>query len=243
MLGVLMVLQRVGGGNTIYFMATSSGPAAGSISRCSSSLKEPLPSILIVAIALILALWWMWKKARASHWHILRNIFDYVSVNFAEFTMGSFIVLYGGYAVHSSLNLGIRYIIPILPFIYILSAGVWKKWVMRFDLSGMASTFDMATTMARSIAVAFIKYAVLIILIVWLFCEAFFAAPYFLSYFNELAAASRTAITMRQTPITTGGKTSLRLQAWVNANPRSGQDRRGLFRRRRSTILSWRERG
>ena len=77
----------------------------------------------------------MWKRARASRWHILRNIFDYVSVNFAEFTMGSFIVLYGGYAVHSSLNLGVRYLIPIIPFIFILSAGVWKKWIMRFNFS------------------------------------------------------------------------------------------------------------
>ena len=126
-LGVLMVLQRVGAGNTIYFMGHVVGSGGPIYFPLLFLLKEPLPTIIIVIMALILALWWMWKKARASHWHLLRNMFDYVSVNFAEFTMGSFVVLYGGYAVHSSLNLGVRYLIPVIPFIFILSAGIWKK--------------------------------------------------------------------------------------------------------------------
>ena len=121
---------------------------------------------------------------------------------------GIFIVLYGGYAVHSSLNLGIRYLIPIIPFIFILSAGVWKKWVMQLRLPAATATLDAAAAMTKSVAASLMKYTVLIVLLVWLFCETLFAAPYFLSYFNESAVAFGTGITMRRIPITTGGRTS-----------------------------------
>ena len=218
-LGVLMVLQRVGAGNTIYFMGRVVGSGGWIYFPLLFLLKEPLPTVLIVIAALVLALWWMWKRARASHWHILRNIFDYVSVNFAEFTMGSFIVLYGGYAVHSSLNLGIRYLIPIIPFIFILSAGVWKKWIMRFNFAGITPTFDMATAMVKSVAVALVKYGILVILLAWLCCETLFAAPYFLSYFNELGGGVRTGYHYATDSNYDWGQDLLRLQAWVGTHP------------------------
>ena len=46
--------------------------------------------------------------------------------------MASFIVLYWGYSMQSPLNIGIRHLMPTIPFIYILAAGVWKKWVTKF---------------------------------------------------------------------------------------------------------------
>ena len=218
-LGVLMVLQRVGAGNTIYFMGRVVGSGGWIYFPLLFLLKEPLPTILIVATALILALWWMWKKARASHGRVLGNISDYISVNFAEFTMASFVVLYGGYAVHSSLNLGVRYLIPIIPFIFILSAGVWKKWVMHFDLSRAATTFDMAAAMAKSVAVSLVKYSILVILLAWLFCETLFAAPYFLSYFNEIGGGVANGYHYATDSNYDWGQDLLRLQAWVSAHP------------------------
>ena len=50
-------------------------------------------------------------------------------------------------------------------------------------------TFDTAAAMAKSVAAALVKYSILVILLVWLFCETLFAAPYFLSYFNELGSS------------------------------------------------------
>jgi hypothetical protein len=219
MLGVLMVLQRVGAGNTIYFMGHVVGSGGMIYFPLLFLLKEPLPTIIIVITALILALWWMWKKARASRWHLLKNIFDYVSVNFAEFTMGSFVVLYGGYAVHSSLNLGIRYLIPIIPFIFILSAGVWKKWVTQLDFSHATASLGAAAAMAKSVAVSLIKYTVLIFLLIWLFCETLFAAPYFLSYFNEFGGGVWNGYHYATDSNYDWGQDLLRLQTWVNAHP------------------------
>ena len=221
LLGVLMVFQRVGGGNTIYFMGQVVGSGGWIYFPLLFLFKEPLPTVIIIVMALFLALFWMWKRAHASHWRMLRNIFDYVSVNFAEFTMGSFIVLYGGYAIHSSLNLGVRYLIPILPFIYILSAGVWKKWVMQFDTQRTTMSFGGAAAMARSLAAGFTKYVLLVILLAWLFCEALFTAPYFLSYFNELGGGLWNGYHYATDSNYDWGQDLLRLQAWVNPILRS----------------------
>lgn len=219
LLGVLMVFQRVGGGNTIYFMGQVVGSGGWIYFPLLFLFKEPLPTVIIIVMALFLALFWMWKRAHASHWRVLRNIFDYISVNFAEFTMGSFIVLYGGYAIHSSLNLGVRYLIPILPFIYILSAGVWKKWVMQFDTQRTTMSFGGAAAMARSLAAGFTKYVLLVILLAWLFCEALFTAPYFLSYFNELGGGLWNGYHYATDSNYDWGQDLLRLQAWVNLHP------------------------
>ncbi len=219
MLGVLMVFQRAVGGNTIYFLGHVVGSGGWLYFPLLYLLKEPLPTLFMVIFALVLALWWMWKKARASHWRIFRNVSDYISVNFAEFTMGSFIVLYWGYSMRSTLNIGIRHIIPTLPFIYILSAGVWKKWVMQFDLSHTASVFEIASTMAKSIAAAFVKYGLLVLLLLWLFLETLFAAPYFLSYFNELGGGVWNGYHYVTDSNYDWGQDLLRLQAWVDAHP------------------------
>ena len=219
MLGVLMVLQRADAGNTIYFLGHVVNFGGWIYFPMLYLLKEPIPTLLIVITALLLALFWMWKKARASRWHILRNIFDYVSVNFAEFTMGSFVVLYWGYSMHSTLNIGIRHIIPTLPFIYILSAGVWKKWVVQFDLSHVAASFNAATAMVKSAARALIKYSILVVLLVWLFCESLFVAPYFLSYFNEFGGGVSNGYHYVTDSNYDWGQDLLRLRAWVNAHP------------------------
>ncbi len=216
MLGILMVLQRADGGNTIYFMGRVVGSGGWLYFPLLYLLKEPLPTLVIVVTALILALWWMWKTARAAHWHVLPRIFDYVRVNITEFTMGSFIVLYWGYSMHSTLNIGIRHIIPTLPFIYILSAGVWKKWIVRFDLPATASIFTIAATMAKSMVVAFVKYGILVLLLAWLFCETLFAAPHFLSYFNELGGGTMNGYHYVTDSNYDWGQDLLRLQAWID---------------------------
>ena len=63
------------------------------------------------------------------------------------------------------------------------------------------------------------KYCVLIVLLVWLFCETLFAAPYFLSYFNELGGGIPNGYHYATDSNYDWGQDLLRLQAWVNAHP------------------------
>ncbi len=219
LLGILMVLQRVDGTNTIYFLGHVVGSGGWIYFPLLYLVKEPIPTLAIVIFALMLALWWAWKKANASQWHLLRDTSDYIGAHFTEFTMGSLVVMYWAYSMHTTLNIGIRHVIATFPFIFILAAGVWKKWIMQFDLARAAATFNPVIAIARSLALFLVKYALLIALLVWLFLETLFAAPYFLSYFNEFAGGTMNGYHYVTDSNYDWGQDLLRLRSWVDAHP------------------------
>jgi hypothetical protein len=194
-------------------------------------LKEPIPTLIIVFLALALAAWWTIKKTlkRKSTGGptIGRRMLDYLTLNFGEFSIASFIVLYWGYSMHSPLNIGIRHILPTIPLIFILAAVVWKKWITKLNFGAMASSYmltansimDSFATLARSFLSSIVKYIFLILLLAWLLLETFFAAPYFLSYFNELGGGVQGGYHFVTDSNYDWGQDLLRLQSWVNANP------------------------
>jgi hypothetical protein len=226
-LGVLMVLQRADGGNTIYFLGQVRGSGGWIYFPVLFLLKEPIPTLIIVLLALALAVWWTIKKTlknRAGRGPgIKARILEYLALNFAEFSMASFVVFYWGYSMHSPLNIGIRHLMPTIPFIFILAAGVWKKWVMKLDWSAIGSRglslMDSATAITRSFALALAKYVFLILLLTWLVLETLFAAPYFLSYFNEFGGGVWNGYHFVTDSNYDWGQDLIRLQQWVNANP------------------------
>jgi hypothetical protein len=233
-LGVLMVLQRADGGNTIYFLGHVAQSGGWIYFPTLFLLKEPIPTLIIVLLALGLAAWWIIKKTLKNRTSgdstIGRRILDYLTLNFGEFSLASFVVLYWGYSMHSPLNIGIRHLMPTIPFIFILATVVWKKWIMKLDLSAfstMGSTgaitqgdiINSFSTIARSFLSSFSKYIFLILLLAWLLLETFFAAPYFLSYFNEFGGGVWSGYHFVDDSNYDWGQDLLRLQSWVNANP------------------------
>ncbi len=220
MLGVLMVLQRVSGGNTIYFLGHVVGSGGWIYFPVLYLLKEPIPTLIIVFLALALALWGIAKKTIAARGRVKKIFLDYLGVNFAEFAMLSFIALYWGYSMHSTLNIGIRHLMPTIPFIYILAAGVWKRWIAKIYLPTGVFTPASLAAAARSFFVSAIKYIFLVILIAWLFIETAFAAPYFLSYFNEFGGGVAGGYHYVTDSNYDWGQDLLRLQSWVAAHPK-----------------------
>ncbi|HUC31142.1 MAG TPA: glycosyltransferase family 39 protein [Candidatus Paceibacterota bacterium] len=236
-LGVLMALQRVDGGNTIYFLGAVRGNGGWIYFPVLFLLKEPIPTLIIVFLALALALWWMIKRTLKNKSGggptIGRRMLDYLTDHFGEFSLASFIVLYWGYSMHSPLNIGIRHILPTIPFIFILACGVWKKWIMQLNFpaggvfgaagstgllmpNGMMDSFAAIT---RSFFFSIIKYLFLVLLLAWLLLETLFAAPYFLSYFNEIGGGVWGGYHFVTDSNYDWGQDLLRLQSWVNANP------------------------
>ena len=201
MLGILMVLQRADGGNTIYFWGQVAGSGGWTYFPLLFLLKEPIPTLAIVLIALALAVWWTIRRDPRDGRPRGRRVLDYIGVNFPEFAMISFIVLYWGYSMRSPLNIGFRHLMPTIPFIYILAAGVWKKWTMR---SFFGST---------------VKYLSLVALALWLFVETVVAAPYFLSYFNELGGGTMNGYHYVTDSNYDWGQDLLRLKSFVAAHP------------------------
>jgi hypothetical protein len=121
-------------------------------------LKTPLPILLAFAIAFILSLTSLTKTFLRKKL-LLR---EYLQVNFAEFSMIIFVVAYSALILASPRAVGSRELLPILPFLVILSAEALKNWKFR----------------ARPL--------VFFVLIVWLGTETISASPNYLSYFNEL---------------------------------------------------------
>lgn len=233
LLGIFMALQRVDGGNTIYFLGQIRQDGGSLYFPLLFLLKETVPTLIIVFVALVLALWWMIRRDRREGRGRSRRIMDYLGVNFAEFSMASLIVLYWAYGLHAILNIGIRHVLPTFPFIYILAAGVWKKWITRISMPfgtggaggviSLASVASATRSFMTSVFTAGIKYLILIALIIWLFIETIFAAPYFLSYYNEFAGGTSQGYHFVTDSNYDWGQDLLRLRSWTAANVPAGQ--------------------
>jgi len=220
MLGVLMVLQRADGGNTIYFLGAVRSSGGWIYFPVLFLLKEPIPTLIIIFFGLGLAVAWMIKAGIRGRGGIGRRILDYIGAYFAEFSMTSFIVLYWGYSMRSPLNIGIRHLLPTVPLIYILAAGVWKKWIAGIAMpnvsTDLATMIASAQNFARRIAWSAGKYVLLILLVVWLFLETIFAAPHFLSYFNEFGGGVYGGYRYVTDSNYDWGQDLLRLKQWVD---------------------------
>jgi hypothetical protein len=159
LLGVLMVVQRSSGGNTSYFLGEVSNTGWWYYFPAVFLLKEPIPLLVLMILGLLLA---VWRILKAKNYK-LKAISDYIGTHFAEFSMISFVIFYWIYSIKSPLNIGIRHILPTMPFIYILIADSLKKWFQSFSF----------------------KKVFVGVLIIWYLTETLIAFPYFLSYFNQ----------------------------------------------------------
>lgn len=223
LLGILMVIQRSDGGNTIYFLGQVRWSGGWIYFPALFLLKEPIPTLIIVLLGLLCAAWWIFRKAEAVRWRIKPAILEYLRTNFTEFSMASFIVLYWGYSMRSPLNIGIRHLMPTIPFIYILAAGIWKKWIAQINFNGLAvanTIIDAFVAMGKQLAHSFIipalKYVFLVLLLFWLLLETLFAAPHFLSYFNEFGGGVNGGYRYVTDSNYDWGQDLLRLQTWVS---------------------------
>lgn len=157
-LGLLMVFQRAGGGNTTYFLGEVSNQAWKSYFPVVYLLKEAIPILALIAIAVVSAL----VRSRWSR----QSIRFFIGNNFTEFVWLSFIALYWATSVMGNLNIGLRHVLPTFPFIYLLTAGQVTKWIQTLKI---------------------LKLPLVALLIVWLIIETISSYPHYLAYFNQLA--------------------------------------------------------
>lgn len=159
LLGFLMVVQRGSGYNTIYFLGNVTKTGSWPYFPIVFLLKEQLISLLLITTALGAVL------LRTITSNIRRNhikIREYFLTHFTEFSMIIFIIIYWTISMKSPLNIGVRHILPTLPFIYILTTHSVKKLV-------------------RGSAIYIIIALVLLYVL-----NTFLATPYFLSFFNTI---------------------------------------------------------
>lgn len=217
LLGVLMVTQRAAGGNSGYFMGEVSSSGWRSYFPILYLFKEPLALHILALIALILGMGkiirsYVNKKVKIS---TLSRFRSWIYNHPAEFTGVVFIVVYWASSLSSPLNIGVRHILPTLPFIYLLIARQISDW-LKNSFNGVS--FDKVRTVIQAYFHVSLKYFLVIILLVWLVADTFRIFPNFMSYYNELAGGPANGYKIAVDSNYDWGQDLIRLQDFVNQN-------------------------
>src|SRR3989344_2209923 len=159
-LGVLMVTQRSIGGNTTYFLGEVKNTAWKKYFPVVYAIKEPIAFWVLVSIALVFVLT---RKQKSRLGHIIKTNFD-------KFAMLVWLAIYWYASIRANLNIGVRHLMPIYGFTYILLSGPIVSWYYYYQ--GKAKKIALAT---------------LVILLGWYIVENLKVYPYYLSYFNQIA--------------------------------------------------------
>lgn len=186
-LGLLMVLQRSGGGNTTYYLGEVSAEGARSYFPVVYLIKEPLAYILMVFFGLFLTIRHCvrhYKKQETKYWR--RDFIELMKNNPAEMGMLFIIFIYFAFSINSRLNIGVRHILPTIPFIYALTARQIAAWIKGniteriSDYRGFRQILGLYWSMTK-------RSALIVLFFIWAILTVIFVYPSFLVYFNEIA--------------------------------------------------------
>jgi 4-amino-4-deoxy-L-arabinose transferase-like glycosyltransferase len=94
--------------------------------------------------------------------------------HFFEFSISIFIAIYLFLAIRGKVNIGLRHILPIFPFLYILVSLGIKNWIEKIKMVRL-----------KRIALLLIT-----VILLWYGISSLSSFPHYLSYFNELTGGS-----------------------------------------------------
>jgi len=170
-LGLMMATQRTIFGNTVYFMGMISASGWWYYFPAVYILKVPLGFHVLALIALLMSLLAikrpLWVKTRERLKECILN-------NFTAFSMMTFILIYWGASILGSLNIGLRHILPVFPFTYILVGLALKYGIEKITLPKLKGAANW----------------LIIVLLGWYALASLNTYPYYLSYFNEIAGGT-----------------------------------------------------
>jgi len=197
LLGLLMATQRVGSGNTIYFLDKVSAAAWWYYFPVVYFLKNPLSFHVLTFLALILFLFFLIKK---PVWvQPLKRLKEWILGNFTVFSMIVFLAIYWFTSIIGKLNLGVRHIFPVFPFTFILVGLAIEKGFAEIKNRGLLKALNI----------------LVILLMVWYVLSSLNSYPYFLSYFNEAGGGTKNGYLYAVDSNYDWGQDLKRLQKWV----------------------------
>jgi 4-amino-4-deoxy-L-arabinose transferase-like glycosyltransferase len=159
-LGLLMVFQRNAGGNQTYFIDKIYQYGIKSYFPVVYFIKEPLPFWVLFAFAVIGFLAYARPKEKVLH--------NWIKNHFTEIVLLLWIIIYWALSITAKVNIGIRHLIPVYGFTYILISGqlalIYEK--IKFKKLYLSAVGLMCA---------------------WFLIETLMVFPYYLTYFNEVA--------------------------------------------------------
>ena len=200
LLGVLMVINRVQSGNITYLLGEVTNQSFFWYFPISFVLKTPVPMLIMIVAAVLSALIGYFRKTPKAVWS---NFKTYAQKHFSELTAILFIGFYSYLSITGNLNLGIRHLFPMMPFVFIL---VSKK------------TIDIYHKLTNKKHRAFFSYS-LLVLMAWYFIGAILQYPKYVPYINDLFGGSSQGSKYLSDSNIDWGQDAKRLVNYVNNNP------------------------
>jgi hypothetical protein len=200
-LGVFMVFARVAGGNTYYFLGEVSNHASPAYFPVVFLLKETLPFLFLIAFSLLYALFRIGRRTARESRNFFGMLATSVRGHIAQYSMLSFILLYSYLSITGNLNIGIRHLFPILPFLYVLTAK---------------TIFDFIKRRHDNLVSKKVLYVLVGVFIFWVVTIPLVAYPSYLSYFNPVAGGPENGYKYVTDSNYDWGQDLKRLRWWVD---------------------------
>lgn len=194
-LGVMMVTQRVAGGNTTYFLGQISKESWRAYFPIMYLSKETVPFHIFTLTALIYALAKI-RKPRSGFKNIPAQSREIIAKYLPQIAMLLFVAIYWISSVAGNLNIGVRHLMPAFPFTMALAAG---------GAIAFANRFKPGCAMAS-------------VLCVWQIISAASTYPSFLPYYNAFAGGSNNGYKIAVDSNTDWGQDLKRLRTWTEKN-------------------------
>jgi len=192
-LGLLMVFQRASGGHTTYFLGEVSASGWKTYFPFVYIIKEPLAFHLLTLIVLLYLAYLVkrpfWKEA-------IPRLKECLKKHFVAFCLFLWLIIYWATSIKSSLNIGVRHLLPVFPFTFILVGVGTTYWLKKSYLK--------------------IKYLILGFLLLWQAISVLSTYPHFLAYANEIIGGPDHLYLYTVDSNLDWGQDLKRLEKWVN---------------------------
>jgi hypothetical protein len=206
-LGILMVLQRSGGGNTGYFLGEITNTGWWYYFPVIFFMKETVYELLLVVCGAAAAARNVFSSVKKKM--RLKRMAEYIGTHMHEFSMITFVAVYWAWSLNSTLNIGMRHLLPALPLMYILSVNSIKTFI---DSRGAART-EKRNRMGIAVAVVFL---------IGVITQSIMSYPYFLSFFNIFGGGTERGYNIVTDSNYDWGQDLKRLKEWKNKMEESG---------------------
>jgi len=193
-LGLVLIFQRAAGGNTTYFLGEVSAAGWKNYFPVVYSIKEPLAFHILTLISLLYAAWLVKKPFWQNTFF---RISGWISSHFTEFSMLLFIGIYWAVSLYSNLNIGVRHLLPVFPFTFLLVSGMTIKMVEKEPFLKL-------------------KRLGLILLLIWQAVSVISIYPHFLAYANEIVGGPDNLYIYTVDSNLDWGQDLKRLKKWVD---------------------------
>jgi hypothetical protein len=167
--GVLMASQRTMWGNTAIFMGEISADSWLLYFPLLYILKIPLAFHFLLIISLI-ALAWKIKQLVKK-----RNFINLLKNNFVLVSFFLWLIVYWSATLFGNLNIGIRHLLPVFPFTYIIVVLLITKLVC-----------SITKPKIKKLLTVFI-----FLLFGWYAVSSLASFPHYIPYYNELAGGTK----------------------------------------------------